>query len=71
MDAVELFEQLGTLSDVRWKSASGYVARIDRLEGPLLHILVELPLCGTWIPDRMERNAFLTAYKPFRSSRRR
>jgi len=67
VDIVELFTQLGVLEQARWKSkATGYVARIERSEGPLLHISIEMPFYGGSIPDTLERTAFLRAYVPLR-----
>jgi len=67
MNAVELFDQLGYLGKVRWKSKDGRVVRIDERNGQLLHISVELSFCGTWIPDEpVEILNFLGSYTPDR-----
>ena len=65
MDAVDLFQLVGKLQEVRWVSRSGkHIARIDRTDGSLVHISIELRFCGTWIPDKpLDRMEFLSAYK--------
>jgi hypothetical protein len=68
MNAVELFENLGVLNQVLWKSSvNGMTVRINqRLEG-VLHVQVKLPFCGTWVEDGpWSVDAFLAIHKPVR-----
>lgn len=67
MNAIDLFEQLGVLQKVRWKSSTGYTKRIDQRRGNMLHTSVELRFCGTWIPDKpMDVREFLKSHLPDR-----
>jgi hypothetical protein len=68
MNAVELFEQLGYLDKVRWTSKyDGRVVRVDERQGELVHISVEMPFVGAWIPDKpVEILTFLGSYTPDR-----
>lgn len=69
MTVIDLFEQLGVLKDVRWKlqNKPEHTVRIDRREGSLIYLEVELALANTWIPDKpMPVDEFLKAFRPQR-----
>ena len=66
MNAIEFFEELGVLNDVRWKSLQkGPTARIVRRRGSVLAMQVALPFCGTWVRHSdMSVQDFLQQFKP-------
>ncbi len=68
MNAVDLFENLGVLDAVLWKSIkNGSTARVERRTGAVLHVQVKLTFCGTWIQDNTwPVDAFLASHKPLR-----
>lgn len=68
MNAVELFEHLGVLNEVQWKSSvNGSMVKIDRLADDVLYVQVKLPFCGTWIADGpWSVDDFLASHKPIR-----
>lgn len=68
MNAVDLFENLGVLNAVLWKSTkNGSTARVERRTGAVLHVQVRLPFCGTWIRDNAwPVDTFLASHKPVR-----
>ncbi len=66
MNAIEFFEELGVLDDIRWRSLlKGPTARILRRRGSVVAVQVALPFCGTWIPhSEMSVQDFLQQFKP-------
>lgn len=69
MNAVEFFNQLGVLKDVRWKhkEKAQYTARVERFTGQMIQVSVRLPYCGTWVPEKPKTvEAFLEHFRPQR-----
>lgn len=66
MNAIEFFEELGVLDDVRWKPLQkGPTARILRRRGSVVAMQVALPFCGTWVGHcDMSVQDFLQQFKP-------